>query len=140
MRPFPGEFLELRLSIMRPHEVASLSRLGVRVFILLLLFGAGGRAFGREPGRARHYVSSRLFPECGKNVVLTGPPPPSLSRLPFRTHDCPPPLVLTLKGVTYRRWSRTLRSPIAVPNLELKVEIEIQLSNHPPALPLTDFD
>ena len=72
--------------------------------------------------------------------MSSGPAPPSLSCFPFRTHDCPPPLVLTLKVATYRRSSRALRMPIIVSNLELKVEIEIQLSNYPPALPLTDFD
>ena len=82
MRSFPGKFFELRLSHMRPHELASLSRLGVRAFILLL-FGAGGRAFGQEPGQARHYVSFRLFPESGKDVVRTGPPIPVLFPLPY---------------------------------------------------------
>ena len=129
MRPFSGKFFELRLSNMRPHEVTGLSRLGVRAFIRLL-FGAGGRAFGQEPSQARHYVSPRLFPECGKNVVRTGPPPvPVLLPLPHPRLSTA--LVLTLKAATYCRLSRILRTSGAVLNLELKVEIEIQPSNHP---------
>ena len=46
--PFPGDIFKLRLANMRSHKPANLSRSGVKQF-LLLLFGAGGRAFGSGP-------------------------------------------------------------------------------------------
>ena len=42
MRSFPGEILELRLANMLSHQLTSLPGLGVKEFLLLLLFGAGG--------------------------------------------------------------------------------------------------
>lgn len=48
MRSFPSEILELGLADVCSHKLTGLSRLGVKELLLLLFFGAGGRALVRR--------------------------------------------------------------------------------------------
>ena len=129
MRLFPGKFFELKLSNMHPHELASLSRLRVRAFILLL-FGAGGRAFGRKPGRARHYVSSRLFPRFGKNVVLVDPCPCPVSP------SVPTTVLLVSSSRSRRRHTTGLAELLGRQMLYPALSSRLRSKSNLPAIPL----